>query len=113
LRPKAPLAGETESARWDKIKDVARQSRETMRKTWKTARPPADRSRELAFYLTDRRYTVPTLSFAVVRDEDEARRLAVDLLSGPDHLKVEVWEGDRLSFTVEPPDLNEADPSHS
>jgi hypothetical protein len=52
------------------------------------------------FYLTDRRYTVPVLTVVVVRDAERAREPAARFAEDPNHVKVEVWEGDMHRFTV-------------
>jgi hypothetical protein len=56
---------------------------------------------EFTFYLTDRRYTVPAVTFVAVRTTERARELAARLLAEDrNHVKVDVWEGDQRRFTL-------------
>jgi len=54
--------------------------------------------RTFSFFITDRRYSAPTLQFLFCQDEARARQLARNqLLASADHLAVEVHEnGHRL-----------------
>ena len=58
--------------------------------------------RTFSCFMTDRRYTAPTLNFVVAPDESAARALARrSLLESEHHLAVEVCEDDRELFRVE------------
>lgn len=47
--------------------------------------------RTYSYFIHDDRYSVPTLQFAVVPDEDRARELArLQLMSSPHYLSIEV-----------------------
>ena len=55
--------------------------------------------RTFSCFMTDRRYTAPTLNFIVAPDEGAARNLArKSLLESEHHLAVEVREHDRELF---------------
>ncbi|HEY8617667.1 hypothetical protein [Phenylobacterium sp.] len=54
--------------------------------------------------VTDRRYSIPTLTFYLAADENRAREFARwDLALNPQHSAFEVREGDRLLFVEERP----------
>jgi hypothetical protein len=55
--------------------------------------------RTFSFFITDRRYSAPTLQFLFCQDEARARELAHNqLLASEDHLAVEVHENGRPLF---------------
>ena len=57
--------------------------------------------RDFQFFITDSRYTVPTLAFVTAEDEHYALEQAIRVLGeSPNHLSVEVREGDALLFTL-------------
>ncbi|HEY2660022.1 MAG TPA: hypothetical protein VGI79_09895 [Caulobacteraceae bacterium] len=54
-----------------------------------------------SFLIDDVRYTVPNLLLILVTDVDRAKELAVQkLLEAPEHLSVQVFQGDRLICTI-------------
>ena len=58
--------------------------------------------RTFEIYVTDDRYSVPTLLLATVNEEARAREIAERLLDeSVHHLGVEVCEGGRLLFSLE------------
>lgn len=58
--------------------------------------------RTYSYFIHDDRYSVPTLQFAVVPDEDRARELArLQLMSSPHYLSIEVHENGRAVFRQE------------
>jgi hypothetical protein len=55
--------------------------------------------RTFSFFITDRRYSAPTLQFQFALDEERARELARgQLLASDDHLAVEVHENGQPLF---------------
>jgi len=55
--------------------------------------------RTFSFFITDRRYSAPTLQFLFCVDEARARELARDqLLASEDHVAVEVHEDGQPLF---------------
>jgi hypothetical protein len=55
-----------------------------------------------SFFIHDRRYSVPTLQFVLVADEDRARELARrELFASPDHLAVDVRGDEGTTFREE------------
>ena len=55
--------------------------------------------RTFSFFIEDRRYSAPTLRFAFLRDEREAREVAAEeLAQSANHLAVEVHEAGQPLF---------------
>jgi len=53
------------------------------------------------FYIQDDRYNVPTMDIVIAQSEARARVRAMErLLESTHHLGVEVYEGDRLRFSM-------------
>jgi hypothetical protein len=72
--------------------------------------------REFTFYLTERRKSVPCLTFATVRDVERARELAAKMLAeDPNHVRLEAWEGEHYRFALygDPPSEPTESPSLS
>jgi hypothetical protein len=62
--------------------------------------------RQFTFYMTDGRYSVPTLAFELLPDTHSAREVAEKMLAASEHhLSVEVWEDEHRLFTVETPNV--------
>jgi hypothetical protein len=61
---------------------------------------------DFQFYVTDDRYSVPSLLFVAARDARSARTMAERMLDEEHHHGVEVWRDERKLFSVA-----EADPS--
>jgi len=61
---------------------------------------------DFQFYVTDDRYSVPSLLFVAARDARSARTMAERMLNEEHHHGVEVWRGEHKLFS-----LAEADPS--
>jgi hypothetical protein len=55
--------------------------------------------RTFSCFITDDRYSVPTLAFLIAADEQRARELAVrQLFESPHHIEVEIREGGRFLY---------------
>ena len=53
--------------------------------------------RTFTFFLTDQRYSVPTVAFVTARDVERAGELARERLDeSPHHLAIELFENDEL-----------------
>lgn len=65
-----------------------------------------DRLRNFSLYIHDRRYSVPTLEFIVVPDEDLAREAAQHRLErSEDYQAIEVCESEQPLFRIERPEM--------
>ena len=54
-----------------------------------------------SFFIEDERYTVPNLVLVLVSDVARAREMAVQKLwETPEHLSIQVFQGEKLIFTV-------------
>lgn len=58
---------------------------------------------DFQFFVTDDRYSVPSLMFVQTRDLNAARTLAEQMLTHAHYCAVEVWAGEVRLFTVERP----------
>ena len=56
---------------------------------------------DFQFYVTDDRYTVPTLLFVQSRNVATARDLARRMMTDPHHRGVDVWTDDTLIFSLD------------
>jgi hypothetical protein len=56
--------------------------------------------RDFQFYVTDDRYTVPSLLLVTVMDQDAACRIAERIIGEPRHMAVEVWDRNGRLFSL-------------
>jgi hypothetical protein len=55
---------------------------------------------DFQFYVTDDRYSVPSLMFVQTKDEASAHDLAARLLDNKNYHAVDVWQDDTRLFTL-------------